>query len=324
MKLLRLHTTNPYRNLAVEEYLFTHAEEEIFMLWQNEPTVVIGKNQNAFAELNLDYIRQNGIHIARRITGGGAVYHDMGNINFSVISPQAGQGGLDFAAFCAPIVAALQKLGVKAELSGRNDLLVDGKKFSGNAQHAHAGRVLHHGTLLFDCDMTVLSSALRPDEEKLRTKAIRSVSSRVTNLKPYLSDFANCDALMRSLLDSVGKAYDATWMVEPQAKEIDDLAARNASEEWIFPPRALVSRYSLVRKQRYTFGTVELAMELDGELLCELHIGGDFFGNAPVSELEELLCRTTRATAREKLSKLCVADYIFGMSAEELLLQIFG
>ena len=186
MKLYVLTTTNPHYNLAVEEYLFRHETDDVCMLWQNAHTVVIGKNQNAFVEVDVDALQRDGVHLARRITGGGAVYHDLGNVNFSFISANSAETGLDFARFTAPIIKALASLGVHAELSGRNDLLLDGQKFSGNAQYSANGRTLHHGTLLFDADLAVLARYLRPDEEKLKSKGIKSVRSRVTNLKPHL------------------------------------------------------------------------------------------------------------------------------------------
>lgn len=319
MKLLRLHTTDPYRNLAVEEYLFYHATEDVFLLWQNDNTVVIGKNQNPYAELNLDFVRERGIRVARRITGGGAVYHDMGNVNFTFISPQAQQGGIDFAAFCRPIMKALEGFGVHVELSGRNDLLINGKKFSGNAQYASGGRVLHHGTLLYDSDLTVLSSALRPDEEKLHTKAIRSVSSRVTNLRPYLPEMAGTEALMSALFEAVG----GEWMPLPDNAEIDALTERNQSHGWLFPERALLSRYSLTRKRRYPFGTVEISLDMERERVRELHIGGDFFGTSSIEELEAILRGKTRAEAEDRLASLNLGDYIHGMTDTDLIAQIF-
>ncbi|MBQ2756928.1 MAG: lipoate--protein ligase [Clostridia bacterium] len=319
MKLLRLHTTDPYRNLAIEEYLFEHATEDTFLLWQNDRTVVIGKNQNPYVELDLDFIRSADIRVARRITGGGAVYHDMGNVNFTFISPVAKTGEIDFATYCAPMVKALKTLGAAVSLSGRNDLLLDGKKISGNAQHACGGRVLHHGTLLFDSDLTVLSRALRPDEEKLRAKAVRSVSSRVTNLRPYLPTVADTEDLMEALFSAVG----GEWLPLPDNPEIDALAARNASQEWLFPERALLSRYALVRKKRYPFGTVEISLDMQGETVRDLHIGGDFFGTAPIAELEALLRHTDRGAARARLGSVCLESYIYGMNAQELLTQIF-
>ena len=182
MKYIRLKTTDPHLNLAVEEYLFRHSGDDIFMLWQNEPTVVVGKNQNVYAEVNTEYAKERGINIVRRITGGGAVYHDLGNLNYTFITSETKAKALDYEYFTRPIIDALATLGVVATLSGRNDLEVDGKKFSGNAQFCADGRILHHGTLLFDTDVNELSAVLRVDKEKLEYKAVKSHKSRVTNL----------------------------------------------------------------------------------------------------------------------------------------------
>ena len=225
MKLYVLTTTNPHYNLAVEEHLFRNEQEDVCMLWQNEPTVVIGKNQNAFAEVDPDALRKDGVHLARRITGGGAVYHDLGNVNFSFVSVNSADTGLDFARFTAPILAALRSLGVHAELSGRNDLLLDGQKFSGNAQYSANGRTLHHGTLLFDTDLTALSRYLRPDEEKLKSKGIRSVRSRVTNLKPHLQISATTGEFIELLARFLRAEYAPAEPPVPRNGEIDALFA---------------------------------------------------------------------------------------------------
>ena len=148
MKFLKLTSTDPYYNLAVEEFLFSHTDEDVFMLWQNSPTVVIGKNQNAYAEVDLCFAEENGIKVARRITGGGAVYHDLGNVNYSYITSTENVSSLDFETPSRAIIAALADMGITAELGGRNDILAGGKKISGNAQHTSNGRILHHGTLL--------------------------------------------------------------------------------------------------------------------------------------------------------------------------------
>ena len=319
MKFIRLQSTDPYYNLAVEEYLFSHTEDDVFMLWQNDPVVVIGRNQNAYAELNPEVARARGIRVARRITGGGAVYHDMGNLNYTYISARDGKGEIDFATFSAPVIDLLASLGVCAELSGRNDLLVDGKKFSGNAQHASGDRVLHHGTLLFDSDLEALSSALHVDEEKLRARAIRSVRSRVTNLRPYLP--AHCDAqgFMAHVADYVARTYGAQTMDVPACEEIERLYARNASEKWIFPERALVARYELVKKKRYPFGTVEMYLDMERETVRDIRICGDFFGVRPIAELEERLRGASIGALSARLSGLDVGAYIFGMNAQELI-----
>ena len=317
MKFLIFRTTDPYLNLAVEEYLFRSESDEVFALWQNEPTVVIGKNQNAYTEVDLDYLRAAGIRLARRITGGGAVYHDLGNVNYTFIS-KTGENGIDFARFTAPITEALRSFGVPAVLSGRNDLLVDGKKFSGNAQYSQGGRTLHHGTLLFDSDMNVLSRVLRPDEEKIRSKAVRSVRARVTNLAPLLPRQQTAADFIAAVADFVKAKFAPEVVPVPQNAEIERLRARNASNEWLFPARDLVTRYTVTKKARYPFGTVELALDMDGESIARAAIRGDFFGSAPVEELETFLCGKTVAEALAALADDAPGVYIHGMTKADL------
>ncbi len=313
MKLYVLTSTNPHYNLAVEEYLFRSEREDVCMLWQNEPTVVIGKNQNAFAEVDLDALHADGVHLARRITGGGAVYHDLGNVNFSFLSAQSAQTGLDFAKFTAPILAALRSLGVDAELSGRNDLLLDGQKFSGNAQYSAGGRTLHHGTLLFDSDLTALSRYLRPDEEKLKGKGIKSVRSRVTNLAPHLPISATTGEFIERLTHFLRVEYAPIEPPVPQGEEIDALCVRNASREWLFPERELVAGYTLHQKKRFPFGSVEITLSMHNDTVRDAMIRGDFFGSAPVEELERALCGKTLSQIRENVAEIAPARYIFGM-----------
>ena len=321
MKFLKLDTTDPYHNLAVEEYLFRHAEDDVFMLWQNDKTVVIGKNQNAYAEINREYLDANGVRVARRITGGGAVYHDLGNLNYTFLSVTENGKTLDFATFTAPIIKALEGLGVKATLSGRNDLEVDGKKFSGNAQYASGGRVLHHGTLLFDSDLNALSEALKVDPEKIKAKAIGSTRARVTNLSPLLPTVKGVEEFADLIEGYVMEAFAAERMEAPSCEEIDALCRRNASKEWIFPDKGLVARYSTVKKQRYPFGSVELYLDLSGEQIEDVRIRGDFFGVLPIEELEQHLKGKCLAQIKETLAGVTVEDYIFGMTGEALAEQ---
>lgn len=319
-----LKTTDPYYNLAVEEYLFLNAEDDIFMLWQNENTVVIGKNQNAFAELDMSLAREKGIRIARRITGGGAVYHDMGNLNYTYISTQKQQNQLDFSTFCAPIIGFLRSVGIDAELSGRNDIVVGEKKISGNAQHSASGRVLHHGTLLYNSDLSALSSVLRADGEKLKAKAIRSVSSRVMNLSEILPLEGGVGELAEKIMASVTETFDGEIVDAPQNSEIDALAKRNRSDEWIFPRRAFLSQYTLTNKKRYPFGSVEINLSMSGENIESASIGGDFFGNEPVAYIEELLSGARCEEVKSRLAGVAVDRYIFGMTENELAELVDG
>lgn len=324
MKFIMLKTTDPYYNLAVEEYLFLNAEDDVFMLWQNENTVVIGKNQNAFAELDLSFAREKGIRIARRITGGGAVYHDMGNLNYTYISPKKEQNQLDFATFCAPIIGFLRSVGIEAELSGRNDIVVGEKKISGNAQHSASGRVLHHGTLLYNSDLSVMSRVLRADGEKLKAKAIRSVSSRVMNLSEILPLSGGVGELAERIMASVTETFGGEIVDAPQNSEIDALAKRNRSDQWIFPRRAFLSQYTLTNKKRYAFGSVEIALSMSGENIESASIGGDFFGNEPVAYIEELLSGSGREEVKSRLAGVAVDRYIFGMTENELAELVDG
>lgn len=318
MKLYVLTTTNPHYNLAVEEYLFRHEMEDVCMLWQNEPTVVIGKNQNAFVEVDTDALQRDGVYLARRITGGGAVYHDLGNVNFSFISASNADTGLDFAKFTAPILAALASLGVHAELSGRNDLLLNGQKFSGNAQYSANGRTLHHGTLLFDADLTVLSRYLRPDEEKLKSKGIKSVRSRVTNLKPHLQISATTGEFIDLLTRFLREEYAPAEPPVPRNGEIDALFARNASREWLYPERELVAGYTLHQKKRFSFGSVEITLSMHNDTVRDVLIRGDFFGVLPIEELEGAFCGKTLSELAATSATLQLSQYVSGMTPAEL------
>ena len=265
MKFLNLKTTDPYRNLAIEEYLFLHSDEDVLMLWQNEPTVVIGKNQNAYAELSLDVIRERGVHVARRITGGGAVYHDLGNVNFSLISTTKGRGGLDFAAFCQPMIEALATLGICAELSGRNDLLVDGKKFSGNAFYNSKGKSYQHGTILIDADFNKLSRYLTPPKAKLEAKGVKSVKSRVVNLKELSPDLT-CDKMKEYLLTSFEEVYNLkpVEFCEINENEVSLTAESYSSWDYLYGKQL---PFNAVCQGRLSFGSIEIQMQVEKSVI---------------------------------------------------------
>ncbi len=185
MLLINNDNTNPYFNFALEEYLLKKTDQDLFRLWMCDPCISVGKNQNTISEINSDYVRKNSIPIVRRQSGGGAVFHDLGNLNFTFISCNNNSFS-DFKRFTQPIIDLLKTLGINAEFSGRNDLLIDGKKFSGNAQYNYKNKVIHHGTLLFSSQISNLSNALKVKPIKLESKGIKSVKSRVTNISEHL------------------------------------------------------------------------------------------------------------------------------------------
>ena len=311
MKFLKLTTTDPYYNLAVEEYLLTHTSEDVFMLWQNSPTVVIGKNQNAYAEVDLKFAEENGIMVARRITGGGAVYHDLGNINYSYIT--SSNGSLDFARLSRPIISALGKLGITAELGGRNDILIGDKKISGNAQHTSNGRTLHHGTLLFDVDTDTMSRVLRVDKEKLDHHGVKSHKSRVANIKELLPQGTTSADFLSALESFIIKELNAQTVTVEDSAEISALEERNKSREWILSSKRFLTDYNLKKKKRYPYGSVEVSLSLEGDIIKSISINGDFFSLSPIESLEAKLVgkRLTDKNIPD------VSKYIASMTNEE-------
>ncbi len=321
MKLYHTGSLEPGYNLACEEWLLRDTGEDAFMLWQNAPVVVIGRNQNAYAEVDLDALARAGATLIRRITGGGAVYHDLGNVNFSYITSREKADALDFAYFTAPVIEALASLGVTAKLSGRNDLLAqlpdgDWAKISGNAATATATRTLHHGTLLFDSDMSVLGSVLRPDDEKLRAKKIASVRSRVTNIRPLLRTDTDTPGFMREL----ERFMVARLGLEPADLPEDvirrtDYYRRNIREEYIYGG---TDEFSESRRVRTEGGTMVIRFDERDGRIARLRLEGDFFGTFSAEGLEQALLGMTLRPAPVLPEDLDPERYMKGLTRELL------
>ena len=319
MKVIVLQSTNPYYNLAVEEYLFLHSKEKVFMLWQNDKTVVIGKNQNAFTEVDNKVAESYGVKIARRITGGGAVYHDLGNVNYSYIDPTSKSNGIDFESYATPIINALNSMGIKVKLSGRNDIeTFDGLKISGSAQHRVENRVLHHGTLLVESDLNFMSKVLTPSAQKLKSKAVKSVKKRVVNLKELCLTLTVSD-LISTIKSFIIKEFNAEEIVAPKNQEIETLYARNSSYRWIFGEKSMVTDYQKVNSKRYDFGSVEVALSLSGDVIKSIKITGDFFGQKDISILEKALLDVSLLTIDKTLDSINLTEYILGITKEEFI-----
>lgn len=312
-------STDPYFNLACEEYLLdSDIREEIFMLWRNAPTVVIGRNQNAYAELNADFIASNHIAVVRRLTGGGAVFHDLGNVNYSFITPEAGATNLDFERFCKPVIAALGSMGLEACMSGRNDILADGRKISGTAQCVRNGKILHHGTLLYSADMTRLAGALNVNAAKIQSKGIKSVRSRVANICDLLPEDKRMP--VTAFIDTLFNYFGGSpAMLSPEmVQAVQKLSDEKYSKwEWNYGQS---KQYSMERSQRFDFGTVEILLDAEKGVIQNIQFRGDFFGRRDVSELSGLL--TGQRLERENLIRLLtdapIGEYIMGAAPGEI------
>lgn len=324
--------------MACEEYLLMTSVEPTVMIWRNAPAVIIGKNQNARENVNFDFTEERGIKVVRRLTGGGAVFHDLGNVNYTFIVPKSDAPD-DFSAFSAPIIAALKTLGISAECSGRNDLLADGRKFSGTARceykNEYGTLVMHHGTLLFSSDMSSLSGALKVDPEKIKSKGIKSTSARVVNLRELLPD----DKKDMSPIDFA--SFIADYFIKAGAKKRDFSSGEKEkisaladgkykSEEWLF--RAGAQNFTAASDRRFPFGKVKLevfcrAKDVGEKPVAErVFITGDFFGDEDVSAIETLLSDTefSEKAFAEKLLGVNIDKYIRGATADDILHILFG
>lgn len=325
MRYIYNRSTDPAFNLAAEEWLLNQCAEDVFMLWRNEPAVIVGRNQNTISQIDETFVRERNIPVVRRLSGGGAVFHDLGNINFTFICKAVLGEGLDFQRFTAPIQKALQGMGVDCSFEGRNDLLIDGKKFSGNAQHFHGGRVLHHGTLLYSSDMTDLSGALRVDPEKYKDKAVKSVKARVTNISSHLPVPMAVTEFISVLMSAVsGQPPVDESDLSGEEKEAVNLLAENRYRTWDWN-FGYSPAYNFTRSVRTPGGLLEIHMEVKNGHILKMRLFGDYFGVKSIRELENLLidCPHRRASLEERISGVNLEEYMKGVSAGIFLDSLF-
>lgn len=323
MKYIVNKSNDSAYNIALEAYAFKELrdEDEIFILWINEPAIIIGKHQNTIEEINKEYIDEHGIHVVRRLSGGGAVYHDLNNLNYTIISNKADEGAFDFKTFSQPVIETLADLGVTAEFTGRNDLEIDGKKFCGNAQAYSNGRMMHHGCLLFDVDMTVLGNALKVSKDKIESKGVKSVRARVTNILSELPEKITVHEFSDKILEKMKEHYpDMTEYVLSE----DELAKiqKSADEqfgtwEWTY---GAAPEYTISRSVRYPAGKVTTYANVDKSVIKSIKIYGDFFGIKDVKDIEDLLVgvRYEYQDILETLKTIDTTEYFSRMTVEEV------
>ena len=325
MKFIQNNSIDPHFNMAFDEFCLEHlkADEPVFYLWQNRPSVIIGLNQSAYAEVNLPYLQEKGIVLARRVTGGGAVYHDLQNLNYT-ITGRIRDLESDYPAYVETMAQALRSLGVPAELSGRNDILVEGRKCSGYAKRMYKDRLMIHGTLMYDVDIDTLTKALAVPGSKLSAAGVASVRSRVANLKDYLPQFPDIQTFKNALQELLAGDDEEILLTPDQLAQIEaDAAAKFRTWEWNcgHSPSA-----SFQVRKKVSCGTVEAAFSLKGGCIDGLRFSGDFLGNLPPDGIEKVLqdCRYTRDDILNVLRDAPVRACFDSLSPEELTDLLLG
>lgn len=320
MKLIRWYNLDAYYNLAAEEYIFTSLdrEQEYLLLWQNQNAVVVGKHQNTIEEINTAYVKEHGVQVVRRLSGGGAVYHDLGNLNYSFIV-NAPMGVYNFRELSQPVADTLIRLGVNVEFSGRNDLVIDGKKISGSAQFIRRDRILHHGTLLFNSDLDQISQVLAVKDDKITSKGVKSVRSRMTNICEYLPRItvgAFQSHLEETLLDrnlTVGEFSEADVAAISALRD-----SKYATWEWNY---GYSPEYDIKKDRHLANGGLSIYIKVQKGVIQTICIRGDFFGDGDVEEIEQNLQNVNlcEEDVREALKTFDVDHYIYGITLDELV-----
>ncbi|WP_042349640.1 lipoate--protein ligase [Bacillus massiliigorillae] len=320
--------TDPQINLAIEEYALKNlgTDDSYLLFYINEPSIIIGKNQNTIEEINTEYVESNGIKVVRRLSGGGAVYHDLGNLNFSFITKDDGDSFHNFRKFTEPVVQALKKMGVHAELSGRNDLLAEGRKISGNAQFSTKGKMFSHGTLLFNSEMDHVVSALKVRKDKIESKGIKSVRSRVANISEFLSEPMTIEQFRSELLKNIFEGYEEIpeyVLTEEDWKNIHQLSKeRYQSWDWNYGKSP---NFNIHNSNRFPVGLIEFRLEVKKGVIEQCKIFGDFFGVGDVKEIENLLVgvQYEKGAIEDALSEVNVQHYFGNVTKEEIVHLIY-
>lgn len=320
--------TDPQINLAIEEYALKNLDinETYLLFYINGPSIIIGKNQNTIEEINTEYVEANGIKVVRRLSGGGAVYHDLGNLNFSFITKDDGESFHNFKKFTEPVVEALHKLGVQAELSGRNDIVVDGRKISGNAQFSTRGRMFSHGTLMLDSEIDHVVSALKVKKDKIESKGIKSIRSRVANISEFLTEKISIEDFRALLLENIfgGKENIQEYVLTDEDwKNIHELSKeRYQNWDWNYGKSP---KFNLQHSHRFPVGGIDVRLEVNKGIIENCKIFGDFFGVGDVADIEQKLIglRYEKAEIERAMEDVDIKHYFGNITKEDFTTLIY-
>ncbi|TXE05524.1 lipoate--protein ligase [Gelidibacter salicanalis] len=321
--------TNPKLNLALEEYILRHfsADEDYLLFYINEPSIIIGRNQNTLEEINQTYIEDHNIHVVRRISGGGAVYHDFGNLNFSFITNHDGKSLSNFKKFTEPVIKVLKSLGLNAELKGRNDIEVDDKKISGTAQFSTGKRMVSHGTLLLDTDLSEVAKALTVKMSKIQSKGHKSVRSRVANISEFLKAPLTIQEFRQLVLEGLYEEREPFKTYQLTLEEWSAIHALKSEKydtwEWNY---GRSPKFNVQRSKRFSIGEIDLRIFVEKGYIMEFKIFGDFFGKEPVVHLEQLLTglRYDHAEISNVLEDVNLNEYFGALQKEAFIELIYG
>lgn len=326
MLCIRSKTNNPAFNIATEEYLLKSKSEECFYLYINKPSIIIGKHQNTLAEINVDYVKENNIDVIRRLSGGGAVFHDPGNLNFTFIKKGKKDKTVDFRKYTQPILDVLNNLNVNAKFEGRNDLTIDGKKFSGNAKHFYKEKILQHGTLLFSSKLPDLSNALKINPLKYRDKAVKSVRGRVTNISEHLKSDITLEEFESLLINHVRNIYDDSEIYDLTTADIEAInklvETKYNTWDWNFGSSP---KYNFQKGIKTNGGHIEINLEVKKGTINNAKIFGDFFNTNDIKELEKYLEGQSHNYdhIKETLNKIDISKYFSNVTVDEFLEGVF-
>lgn len=323
------HNTDAYTNLALEEYVLRNFDEatDYLIFYINAPSIIIGRNQNTLEEINHEYVQEQDIKVVRRISGGGAVYHDLGNLSFSFITDYDYTRLNNFRQFTAPIISVLNDMGIEAELSGRNDIEVKGKKVSGNAQFSTSKRMFSHGTLLFDSDLSEVARALNVKMSKIKSKGHKSVRSRVANLTEFLDEPMSIKTFREQLLEGLYQerdAFETYHLTDDEWAKVHELRdEKYATWDWNYGSSP---KFNVQRTRRFDIGEIDLRLDVEKGYVQNAKIYGDFFGKEPVEEVEDKLTgiRYADRDVRDALESVDITQYFGDLPKEAFISLVYG
>lgn len=322
MIYINSNSTSPYFNFALEEYLLTQKDlddDEIFLFWRTNPTIMVGRYQNTFSEINEKYVRENNVNVVRRNSGGGSIYTDMGAWQFTFIEKNYKEEGISFDKFTGPIVEALQKQDVDAHFNSRNDLLIGNRKFSGNAQYRKDNAILHHGSILFNTDIQAMVESITVAEDKIIAKGIKSVRERVINISEVMKDNITSENFRDIMLDSLLKNSTTYTLTKEDIKSINKIQKEKfESWDWNYGKNPI---FNISRYKRFNGGRVDFKLNVKKGIIKNCTIEGDFFLSGEISILEESFidCKYVREDISKLLDTLDIENYFYKITKDDLL-----